>query len=1274
MVEKDGSSWPMGLSALVLTLALMGSVVWRTQPLRSPRPDSDSGKSEQAVNARMWQDPINALRRGEGKAITASSMDDLREELWQTSVKDPDRVDVLLAMLPSGIYTEDTEARLRARHAVVSAISVAGFRPTDEEHLGALSIDWPNPITKPGQKLPDSLLEPPVESKTKQPEQKAPEQKLPDPIGDAITKVTEVKLSAPGLPEPVGDLTRRPDRDDFTEQTLPFEWFERRLFSQTYSTKAQRVLLIWVPDTMFTDDKVNQRVGLLANALRTSPKEKDYKTDGIVRVSVLGPQGSSLLRQMLPWDNDPKTRPADQSAVAQELAKTKSPKKPLQGVRMYSWSATAMDDLLVHGLDGNPPRSNIAAHLKSCWGLDFKNVIATDDILARELIDELKVRYVDLTDETNHVALIAEWDTFYGRSIPVAFKVALEGFKEGGEFMPMRVVKRVTNYRDTARNEAAGRPVKPFAENVHTYSYLRGIDGKLPGDKAEAKEQPQRSRSTTSEIEQLVRLNDRELNRAEGQNQLDYIPRLGDQLEKLRARLRLEGSDLKAIGVLGSDFYDKVLILQALRDRFPNVLFFTTDLDARLLQPEFLKFTRNLIVASGYGLSLAPSLQNEIPPFRNSYQTANFFAALDALDFDRKNMVRAPAARRFEIGRFNPVDISIGPDDPAHPASHRKAPSLRTVFLTLVMAASAFWLILRVFPLWRAWTMPAGRWGLLEDAVLLGPEEVCSPAEARSGNPADVRRLKAHLWKDARISLDRLKASTQKYTESVLKFLNEELHHYPKKAATVFSEVSAGWIGSPNSRIGEQVQANIAAREQLDESFPKFIKSSRERVARLLSGLKDSVIGARVLLVVAVVFLIWVWSAHIDARGEPFSIWEGTSTWPGEFLRVIAGLFAIYSIGRLMHDLETNRLEICEEMALPLWRKDKHPEKIADEASGQSPESADDKRASWKWLEKCRAYLSGKWFVFKHDLEVEWVIDGVRKSFIAKWLKDFRYFLDWLSHNKIHNWRPQWTAGAYDGGVLWMEYQQRARQALLCWRPVPVVIVYLIFGIALFNIFNSEPFIPARGPLARIADGVFLFGSVLPFLYLTFMVVDAIRLCRVLVIHLIQPTRWPEETEKRFAVPGLGPDWECLDPWIDIQLIARRTAVVSRLVYYPFIILSLLIVARSRYFDAWDWPPALVIILLLNAIWAFSSSLLLRKTAKEAKAATLAALEKRKGVVLSAGDKKGESEQIDRMIASVNSVKDGAFSSIPDDPALRALLLPFTGGGVALLLEFLTSR
>ena len=160
--------------------------------------------------------------------------------------------------------------------------------------------------------------------------------------------------------------------------------------------------------------------------------------------------------------------------------------------------------------------------------------------------------------------------------------------------------------------------------------------------------------------------------------------------------------------MLGSDVYDKLLILQALRPEFPNANFFTTDLDALLLPDKKSHYTRNLIVTSSYGLQLDPSLEcgtsamhlrspriradlemtdalgwrmkfGVIAPstaFRNSYQTSIFVAAARAIP-DRSPPVPEQAKSRckinaaindappepllFQIGRTRPQPLPTEP-------------------------------------------------------------------------------------------------------------------------------------------------------------------------------------------------------------------------------------------------------------------------------------------------------------------------------------------------------------------------------------------------------------------------------------------------------------------------------------------------------------------------------------------------------------------------------------------------------------------------------------
>jgi hypothetical protein len=137
--------------------------------------------------------------------------------------------------------------------------------------------------------------------------------------------------------------------------------------------------------------------------------------------------------------------------------------------------------------------------------------------------------------------------------------------------------------------------------------------------------------------------------------------------ERVAESQRASHGRIKAIGIMASDTHDKLLLLQALRTRFTNLPFFTTDADARLFHPAVQEWTRNLIVGSAYGLVLAEDLQGSTPPFRDVYQSSAYLATLFALQVaDSPEQVRALQnkakewtrhAELFEVGKSRLVRL-----------------------------------------------------------------------------------------------------------------------------------------------------------------------------------------------------------------------------------------------------------------------------------------------------------------------------------------------------------------------------------------------------------------------------------------------------------------------------------------------------------------------------------------------------------------------------------------------------------------------------------------
>lgn len=150
---------------------------------------------------------------------------------------------------------------------------------------------------------------------------------------------------------------------------------------------------------------------------------------------------------------------------------------------------------------------------------------------------------------------------------------------------------------------------------------------------------------------------------AEGLSQHDYLRRLTDEISRLDQDPHFAKHGVQAIGIAGSDVYDKLLILQALRSRFKGKIFFTTDLDARFLHADQKDWTRNLVIASNFNLTLHPLLQRSALPFRDGYQTSTYLATLMALsaqpiDYWRESLKEWLRPKIYEIGRTAAIPIA----------------------------------------------------------------------------------------------------------------------------------------------------------------------------------------------------------------------------------------------------------------------------------------------------------------------------------------------------------------------------------------------------------------------------------------------------------------------------------------------------------------------------------------------------------------------------------------------------------------------------------------
>jgi hypothetical protein len=238
------------------------------------------------------------------------------------------------------------------------------------------------------------------------------------------------------------------------------------------------------------------------------------------------------------------------------------------------------------------------------------------------------------------IALVTERDTLYARLISRYFN-GCDG--------TVPVHDRFTVTKFVAEEDASDDDGGDDRGQPQCFTYLRGLDGLAPpapnAADAAASSDAKSGAAAGAAPAPLAQES------ATGQGQYDYLRRLATALASTRddpacgrvAKILTLGDEsgesghrcgrhIKAIGVVGSDIYDKLLVLQALRRAFPRYIFFTTDLDARLTDRQNLEWTRGMVVGSSLGLSLRPELQRSVPPFRDSYQTATYYSTMLAVD------------------------------------------------------------------------------------------------------------------------------------------------------------------------------------------------------------------------------------------------------------------------------------------------------------------------------------------------------------------------------------------------------------------------------------------------------------------------------------------------------------------------------------------------------------------------------------------------------------------------------------------------------------------
>jgi hypothetical protein len=241
-----------------------------------------------------------------------------------------------------------------------------------------------------------------------------------------------------------------------------------------------------------------------------------------------------------------------------------------------------------------------------------------------------------------------------------------------------------------------------------------------------------------------------------------------------------------------------------------------------------------------------------------------------------------------------------------------------------------------------------------------------------------------------------------------------------------------------------------------------------------------------------------------------------------------------------------------------------------------------------------------------------------------------------------------------------------------------MVLFYLAFLLVIKFTSAENTFRPLRGQSIASCDLWLRWLAILGFLFVAFITIDAARLCREFIEKLsASGTRYPEATRRHFSQQLGGIDEDYLDEWIDLQLIADLTERVGRLVYYPAILIFLLLLSRYNWWDCWTWPTYTILIFVFNFVLSLASVVILQRSAKEAKAKAEKSLEakvKRAQARSAPTAAQNTTDQAQQLLEEIRGLNRGAFVPFWENPVVGAVFGASGGTTILQLVFWLTAQ
>ena len=237
---------------------------------------------------------------------------------------------------------------------------------------------------------------------------------------------------------------------------------------------------------------------------------------------------------------------------------------------------------------------------------------------------------------------------------------------------------------------------------------------------------------------------------------------------------------------------------------------------------------------------------------------------------------------------------------------------------------------------------------------------------------------------------------------------------------------------------------------------------------------------------------------------------------------------------------------------------------------------------------------------------------------------------------------------------LWAEYKKRMAWPYLSVRVVAWSAIFFLIGTVVMWICG-RPVSPFRGAVSQHVNEILVVVAVIGMVLVIFAVLDVTRLTGAFVRKLVSKELGMVDPEMSL---------------MKLQLIARLTARIDYFIYYPAVLMALMLSARAHYWDNWDFPVGLMIVVGLSAVYVVASAVMLRSATEEARRLLLHELSKRQ----LAGLEPKTLQYLTQIKDRIAMLREGAFRPYTELPVFRGVALPSGAYWVVALIEFLADN